>query len=60
MELTGLGVFAFLDYLSIGEAGAFAKRAEELGWRLGCQARVLRDVIVRVPSDLSIPPEETQ
>lgn len=32
MELTGLGAFAFLDYLSIAEAGAFAKRAEELGY----------------------------
>ncbi len=29
-------------------------------WRLGCQARVLRDVIVRVPPDLSIPPEGTE
>lgn len=29
-------------------------------WRLGCQARVLHDVTVRVPSDLSIPPEETK
>ena len=28
-------------------------------WRLGCQARVLRDVTVRIPSDLSIPPGET-
>ncbi len=32
MELTGLGVFAFLDYFSIAEAAAFAKRAEELGY----------------------------
>jgi len=29
-------------------------------WRLGCQARVLRDVIAQVPSDLSIPPGETK
>lgn len=29
-------------------------------WRLGCQARVLRDVTVQVPSDLSIPPGETK
>ena len=32
MELTGLGVFAFLDTLSIAEAGAFAKRAGVLGY----------------------------
>lgn len=32
MELTGLGIFAFLDAVSIGEAGALAKRAEALGY----------------------------
>ncbi len=32
MELKGTGVFAFLDFFSIAEAGAFAKRAEELGY----------------------------
>ena len=32
MELKGLGVFAFLDSLSIADAAAFAKRAENLGY----------------------------
>jgi probable F420-dependent oxidoreductase len=32
MEFTGLGVFAFLDTMSIAEAGAFAQRVEELGY----------------------------
>src|ERR1700736_3289405 len=32
MELKGLGVFAFLDSLSIPDAGAFAQRAEKLGY----------------------------
>lgn len=32
MELTGLGVFAFLDTVSIGEAAALARRAETLGY----------------------------
>lgn len=27
-------------------------------WRLGCQARVMGDASVQVPSDLSIPPRE--
>ncbi len=32
MELKGLGVFAFLDSLSIADAATFAKRAEKLGY----------------------------
>jgi probable F420-dependent oxidoreductase len=32
MELNGLGVFAFLDSMSIADAGAFAQRAEKLGY----------------------------
>ncbi len=29
-------------------------------WRLGCQARVLRDVVVQIPPDLTIPPEQAK
>ena len=28
-------------------------------WRLGCQARVLGDVTIRIPPDLSVPPGES-
>ena len=29
-------------------------------WRLGCQARVLRDVTIRIPPDLTVPSDETR